>query len=449
MRSFRIIIALALCAGSFIAQARTPGEARAGSRPIVMSASVPAQQAPQLRRDWAAEFRQMLQGNVLKFWIDHAVDHEFGGVLGRLDRQGSPIPPGDKSLVLISRTLWSFAEAYRRYPDPQYREVAMSCLRFLREHFQDRERGGYYFMVTRDGHPVDTTKLLNPMSYTMEGLAETALAFHDAGAAREALELFRIIDRVAHDSIHGGYRMAYTADWQYIEDYSKEANAGSFGRKSMDWHLGLLEAFATLYDITGDATVRARLGELLDIFTDKIVDPDQGYGRLFFTRDWKPYNPGGAAPQSAYGLDLEASWLITESAKLVGRVDDPKTRRVVLALVDHALKVGFDGEHGGVYGSGPASGPVIDKTKSWWEQADGLVAFLNTFQMTGDQKYRDAFEKQAVFVTHNFVDREFGEWYTSITAEGQVNAEKAGPWKAPYHVTRALLEVISRLGRTL
>jgi mannobiose 2-epimerase len=449
MRSFRVVISLTLCAGSFIAQDHSPTEARAGSRLTFMSAGAPPPQASQLRRDWAVEFRQMLQENVLKFWTRHAVDREFGGVMGRLDRQGAPIPPGDKSLVLISRTLWSFAEAYRRYPDPQYKEIAMSCLKFLREHFRDNERGGYYFMVSRDGHPTDTTKLLNPMSYTMEGLAEAALAFHDASAAQEALELFRTIDKVAHDATHGGYRMAYTADWQYIEDYSKEPNAGSFGRKSMDWHLGLLEAFATLYDATGDAAVRVRLEELLDIFTGQIVDANHGYGRLFFTRDWKPYNPEGAAPQSAYGLDLEASWLIAESAKLVGRVNDPKTRRVALALVDHALKVGFDSEHGGVYGSGPAAGPVVDKSKSWWEQADGLVAFLNAYQMTADPKYWAAFEKQAKFVEGNFVDREFGEWYTSIAADGRINTEKAGPWKAPYHVTRALLEVISRLGRTL
>ncbi len=434
------------CAGFCIAHTPFIIQARAGSRLMFVTA---LPQTAGLRRDWAADFREMLQHNVLKFWIDHAIDRQFGGVLGRLDRKGAAIPPGDKSLVLISRTLWSFAEAYRRYPDPQYKEVAMSCLKFLREHFWDRKRGGYYFMVTREGRPVDTTKLLNPMSYTMEGLAETALAFHDASAAKEALDLFRTIDKVAHDSIHGGYRMAYTADWQYIEDYSTEPNAGSFGRKSMDWHLGLLEAFATLYDVIPDIEVRARVLELLDIFTNKIVDPDQGYGRLFFTRDWKPYNPDGAAPQSSYGLDLEASWLITESAKLVGRPNDPTMRRAVLALVNHALEVGFDNEHGGVYASGPAAGPVTDKSKSWWEQADALVALLNAFQMTADLKYAEAFEKQARFIESSFVDQEYGEWYTSIAANGRINTEKVGPWKAPYHVTRALLEVISRLGRTL
>jgi len=401
------------------------------------------------RPDWPADFRQLLQTNILPFWIDHGVDHEYGGVFGHLDRRGNPIAPYDKSLVLISRTLWSFSEAYRRYPDPQYKEVAISCLKFLRDHFWDKEHGGYYNMVSRDGRPTDTTKLLNPMSYTMEGLAEAAVAFHDPSAAQEALELFRTIDKVAHDSTYGGYRMAFTPDWQNIEDYKPQPYAGSFGRKSMDWHLGVLEALATLYDVTGDPTVRARLEEMLDIFTEKIIDVDKGYSHLFFTREWKPYDPEGGTPQSTYGLDLEASWLIMESAKLVGRVNDPKTRRVVLAIVDHSLRVGFDNENGGIYGVGPAEGPVTDKSKMWWQQMDGMTAFLNAYQMTGSPKYWDAFEKQARFVKDKMVDHEYGEVYTSIEADGSVQSEKVGPWKAPYHVTRAFLEVIARLGGTL
>ncbi len=127
--------------------------------------------------------------------------------------------------------------------------MAAACLSFLREKMWDKEHGGYYFMVTREGKVVDSTKQLNPMSYTMEGLAEYALAFHDEQAAREALDLFRVIDRHAHDDKYGGYRIAFTADWQFIENYKDGPNgAGSFGRKSYDWHLGLLEALATLYE---------------------------------------------------------------------------------------------------------------------------------------------------------------------------------------------------------
>src|SRR5947207_15990657 len=97
----------------------------------------------------------------------------------------------------------------------------------------DEERGGYYFMVTRKGDPVDDTKQLNPMSYVMEGLAEYALAFHDNQVAREALDLFEVIDQHAHDNQYGGYHIPFTADWRRHKDSKNGPNSASlFGRKS-------------------------------------------------------------------------------------------------------------------------------------------------------------------------------------------------------------------------
>ena len=413
-------------------------------------ASVSAQMNGEAARDWSVVFRDTLQHSVLQFWMDHAIDKESGGLLGRLNRQGTPTGSGNKSVVLISRSLWSFSEAYRRYPDPAYQKMAAECLKFLREKMWDKERGGYYFMVSREGKIIDSTKQLNPMSYVMEGLAEYALAFHDNQVAREALGLFQVIDEHAHDNQYGGYRIAFTADWQWIKDYKDGPNAaGSFGRKSYDWHLGLVEALATLYDVTGDARVRARLEELLDLFVNKIIDADVGYGRYYFNDDWSVADRDGDSKQSEYGLDLEASWLIEEAAQRIGRQQDAKIRRASLALVDHALRYGFDKDHGGVYRYGPSTELATNKDMEWWQQCEALVALVNAYQLTGDAKYWQAFDLEARFFMDRFVDHQHGEVYTAIFHGGRIDDEKVGPWKAPYHVTRACLEIISRLGGTL
>jgi mannobiose 2-epimerase len=414
------------------------------------SVSASAQINGEAARDWPAAFRDTLQHGVLPFWIDHAVDQQYGGLLGRLDRQGQPTDYGNKSVVLISRSLWSFSEAYRRYPDPAYQKMAAECLKFLRDKMLDKEHGGYYFMVSREGKIVDSTKQLNPMSYVMEGLAEYALAFHDPQAANEALALFRTIDEHAHDNRYGGYRIAFTADWQFIENYKDGPNAaGSFGRKAYDWHLGLVEALATLYDVTGDAQVRARLEELLDLFVNKIIDSDIGYGRYYFHDDWTVADRDGDSKECEYGLDLEASWLIVEAAQRVGRQQDPKIRRASLALVDHALRYGFDKENGGVYRIGPATGPATNRNMEWWQQCEALVALVNAYQLTGDSKYWKAFQLQADFFMNKWVDHQYGEVYTALFRDGTIDTTKVDPWKAPYHVTRACLEIISRLGGTL
>ena|SRR5215469_1879188 len=400
--------------------------------------------------DWAVVFRDTLQHSVLQFWIDHAVDEQYRGILGRLDRQGKPTNYRNKSVVLISRSLWSFSEAYRRYPDPAYQEMAAECLKFLREKMWDKEHGGYYFMVSREGKIVDSTKQLNPMAYTMEGLAEYALAFHDPRVAQEALDLFQVIDQHAHDNQYGGYRIAFTADWQFIKDYKPGPNAGgSFGRKSYDWHLGLLEALATLYGVTGDSQVKSRVNELLDIFANKIIDTEIGYGRFYFNDDWSVADRDGDSRQCEYGLDLEASWLITEAAHRVGRQNDPAIRRASLALVDHALKYGFDTAHGGIFRTGEVSQPASNKNMEWWQQCEAMVAFENAYQLTGDPKYWQAFNLESQFFMERFVDHQYGEVYTALFEDGRIDDIKVDPWKAPYHVTRACLEIISRLGGTL
>lgn len=418
------------------------------------------------RRDWMVEFRENLQNGILKFWIDHGMDRQYGGAMGWLDREGNHIAPGTKSVAQQGRLLWAFAQAYRRYPEPAYQECAAHILKFLRDKMWDSRQGGYYWLVDRQGSLLDGMKLLNPMSYVLEGLAEYALAFQDRQALQEALDLFDLMERRAHDPVHGGYHVAFTEDWQLVGDYQSGPRvsssacvspvdeihpvlADSHGRKSSDWHLGILEAFATLYDVTGEAGVGRRLAELLDLFAGKIVDVRRGYVPLYFTADWQPADRDGDSTRTLYGLDMETSWLMTEAARLLGRPGDCGVRRASLALVDHALRDGFDYEHGGLYLEGPVTGPADKKRKEWWQQTEALVGMLNAYQLTGDSKYWQVFELEASYILDGFVDREHGDWYAAIDPDGTIDATKAGPWRGPYHAVRACLEVVQRLGGTL
>ena len=106
--------------------------------------------------------RDTLQHGFCSFGLITPSTRNMAGILGRLNRQGQPTDYGNKSVVLISRSLWSFSEAYRRYPDPAYQKMAAECLKFLREKMWDKEHGGYYFMVSREGKIVDSNKAAQP-----------------------------------------------------------------------------------------------------------------------------------------------------------------------------------------------------------------------------------------------------------------------------------------------
>jgi cellobiose epimerase len=405
---------------------------------LFLSAPLRAQEPTRFTRDWAKEFQDVLQQNILKFWVNHAIDRQYGGVIGWLDRKGNPIEPGTKSLVQQSRIVWSFSAAYRMFPEPAYREVATHTLKFMREKMWDTEQGGFYWLVDHDGNVRSGKKHLYGQSFAIYGLAEYARAFDDSPAREEALRLFRLIDRKAHDNENGGYHEGFNKEWLFL---SADDTLGGRGRKSMNAHIHLLESLTTLYKVTGDAQVRARVAELLRICAEKIVDSDQGFARLYFTDDWKPSGPD----TSSYGHDIELSWLMAESAEALDEPIPENVLRASRALVEHTLRAGFDHQHGGVYDEGPAVGLPESKRMIWWVQAEALVGLLNAYQLFQDPEYWKAFNLQAQYTLEHLVDREYGEWYNTIEPDGKISGEKASEWKAPYHAARACMEVVRRL----
>ena len=50
------------------------------------------------------------------------------------------------------------------------------------------------------------------------------------------------------------------------------------------------------------------------------------------------------------------------------------------------------------------------------------------------------------FIKSSLIDRENGEWFWSVRADGTVNRDddKAGFWKCPYHNGRMCMEIIER-----
>jgi len=147
---------------------------------LSLAAPLRSQESAHPSRDWSKEFQEVLQQNILKFWVDHAIDRQHGGMLGWLDRKGNPIKPGTKSLVQQSRIVWSFSAAYQMFPDRAYKEVAAHTLKFMREKMWDTEQGGFYWLVDREGNVRDGKKHLYGQSFAIYGLAEYARAFDDS-----------------------------------------------------------------------------------------------------------------------------------------------------------------------------------------------------------------------------------------------------------------------------
>ncbi len=139
------------------------------------------------------EITSDLKENILSFWERYSVDSS-GGFYGSLGRDGAPIADAPKGGVLNARILWTFSTAYRMYGDTAYRKLADRAQRYFIDHFIDSQYGGVYWLIKADGTPLDTNKQTYGCSYAIYGLSEHFRATGNNESLQKAIELYRTME---------------------------------------------------------------------------------------------------------------------------------------------------------------------------------------------------------------------------------------------------------------
>ena len=138
----------------------------------------------QMINNLKAEMQDILENNILRFWLDKMQDSKNGGFYGRINGRMQLYPEAKKGAILNARILWAFSAAYRVLQKTDYLEAATRAKDYLIEHFIDKEYGGVYWSVDYKGNPLDTKKQFYAIAFAIYGLAEYVRATDD----REALE---------------------------------------------------------------------------------------------------------------------------------------------------------------------------------------------------------------------------------------------------------------------
>jgi len=106
--------------------------------------------------------RKYLLENVLPFWLDNAIDDEFGGILTCLDREGK-IYGYEKSVWFQGRALYIFSSAYNYVEkNDKFLNAAKKIYDFLP--LCGDETGRMYFTVTREGKEIQKFAHANGMT---------------------------------------------------------------------------------------------------------------------------------------------------------------------------------------------------------------------------------------------------------------------------------------------
>ncbi len=395
-------------------------------------------------REWRRELEQELRENILHYWLEAACDREYGGFAGRISQDNQVHRAAPKGAVLNARILWSFAAAYRRFGRPDYLEAARRAYDYLCDHFLDRDQGGVYWMLDHRGRLLEAKKQVYAQAFALYALAEFHAATREEGPLRLARELYALLDSTVRDRRCGGYFEAYSRDWRLLDDLrlsERDANE----KKSMNTHLHVLEAYTALLGVWPDPELWERLQELVRIFLDRILDRDTNHLVLFFDEEWRR-----RSSLVSYGHDIECAWLLDEAARaLHDEGIRQEVARVSVRMAEVVLREGVAGDGGLAYEL--REDGHRDAQRHWWPQAEAVVGFLNAYQLSGQERFLEASLHSWDFIRRSMVNRTHGEWHWSVSPEGQADLEqdKVGPWKGPYHNSRACLEAMRRVDALL
>lgn len=390
-----------------------------------------------------SELELDLRENILPYWMEHTPDQEYGGFLGEISGENLITDKAPKGSVLNTRILWTFSAAYRMFGNDAYLETARRAYSYILDHFIDHENGGIYWELDHQGNASNPRKQIYALAFGIYGMVEYYLASAENTALATAVKLFELIETHSRDKGKNGYIEAFGRDWAALDDFRlslKDANES----KTMNTHLHILEAYASLYRIWKTAELQDALENIILLFIEKFIDPDSYHLRLFFDDDWNL-----KSDHISFGHDIECTWLLYEAAEILGK--QALIERVEAVSIKMARE-NFSGldKDGGLMNESFPGEDRMDTDKHWWPQAEALVGYFNAWELSGEDEFAEKILKNWEFIKQYIIDRKNGEWYGRVNRQGVPyhEDEKAGFWKCPYHNSRACMEIIRRINST-
>lgn len=375
----------------------------------------------------AAAYRDTLLGDIIPFWLRHGVDHDHGGLLTGLDRDGTVID-SDKSIWFQGRGAWMFATLYNTVePNPRWLETARSAIEFMRRHAIG-PNGKMFFTVTRDGRPLRMRRYVYSEAFAAIANAAYARATGERRAADDALACFanylaysfepgRIAAKVSAETrpmVGIGPLMIGIATAQEMRENLGDASiAGRTCTEWIDWSILQIKRNFLKPEHEALLEVAGPNGEIIDHF------------------DGRTLNPGHA---------LEAAWFIMHEGK--GRGDD-RLVQLGLTILDWMWKRGWDEEYGGLFYFRDLRGLPVQEywhdMKFWWPHCEAIIATLLAWTLTGEERYALWHRQVHEWSFGHFPDNEHGEWYGYLHRDGRVSVRfKGNMWKGPFHLPRML-----------
>ena len=120
-----------------------------------------------------------------------------------------------------------------------------------------------------------------------------------------------------------------------------------------------------------------------------------------------------------------------------------RIRPLLLEMADHTYHAAFT-DHGF---ANECERGVVNQKRIWWVQAEALLGFLNAYEKTGEERYKNAVLTQWAYIRDHLIDKRPGsEWFWYLHEDGAPGGDQpiVEPWKCPYHNGRMCMEYLRR-----
>ncbi len=143
-------------------------------------------------------YRDHLLGNLIPWWLRHAVDHQHGGVCQFIEDDGTVVST-DKYMWTQLRALYTFSALYNRIEARvECLEVARGIFDFVLAHGRNAD-GDWHYWLTAEGGVVEGPTSIYTDGFAIIGMTEYARATGDPQALDVAVQTFeRARARLAH-----------------------------------------------------------------------------------------------------------------------------------------------------------------------------------------------------------------------------------------------------------
>ena len=375
----------------------------------------------------ANRYKTELLDSVLPFWLNKSIDKEYGGYFSCLDRDGS-VYDTDKFIWLQGREVWLFSMLCNKLGKKQeWLDAAIQGAEFLKKYGHNGDYD-FYFSLTREGKPLVEPYNIFSNTFACMAFAQLAKATGSEEYAEISRRIFkRILERRGNPK----------GKWS-------KAVPGTRPMKDFALPMIICNMALEVEDIINDPqqlekTIDECLHEVLDVFyqpdlgcmLENVSSLDNSRLDCFEGREINP------------GHDLEALWFIMNLG----------IRRNNKALIDKCVEIslsviemGWDKEYGGIFYFLDSKGAPQQKLewdqKLWWVHIESAIAMIKGYQLTGNKKCLEWFEKLDEYMWSRFKDPLHPEWFGYLNRRGEMLLPlKGGKWKGCFHVPRGLFEI--------